>query len=38
VRARSGRLVRLPRWRSWVEQVGLGLERFQTSASLRRSS
>jgi dienelactone hydrolase len=38
VRARSGRLVRLPRWRSWVEQVGVGLERFQASASLRRSS
>jgi dienelactone hydrolase len=38
VRARSGRLVRLPRWRNWVEQVGLGLDRFQTSASLRRSS
>jgi pimeloyl-ACP methyl ester carboxylesterase len=38
VRARSGRLVRLPRWRGWVEQVGLGLERFQASASLRRSS
>ena len=38
VRARSGRLIRLPRWRWWVEQVGVELERFQTSASLRRSS
>ncbi len=39
VRARSGRLVRLPRWQRWVDQVGVGLERFQTSAtSLRRSS
>ena len=38
VRARSGRLVRLPRWRRWVEQVAAELERFQTSASLRRSS
>ena len=38
VRARSGRLVRLPRWRHWVEQVAVGLERFQSSASLRRSS
>jgi pimeloyl-ACP methyl ester carboxylesterase len=38
VRARSGRLVRLPRWREWVERVGEGLEAFQASASLRRSS
>ena len=38
VRASSGRLVKLPRWRRWVEQVGSELERFQTSASLRRSS
>ena len=38
VRASSGRLVRLPRWRRWVERVGAGLEGFQTSASLRRSS
>jgi dienelactone hydrolase len=38
VRASSGRLVRLPRWRRWVEQVGAELERFQTSTSLRRSS
>ena len=38
VRASSGRLVKLPRWRRWVDQVGSELERFQTSASLRRSS
>lgn len=39
VRARSGRLVKLPRWQRWVDQVGVGLERFQSSAtSLRRSS
>lgn len=38
VRAPGGRLVRLPRWRRWVEQVASELEEFQTSASLRRSS
>ena len=38
VRSRSGRLVKLPRWRRWVEQVAVELERAQTSASLRRSS
>ncbi len=38
VRARSGRLVKLPRWRRWVEQVASELDGFQTSTSLRRSS
>jgi pimeloyl-ACP methyl ester carboxylesterase len=38
VRSRGDRLVKLPRWRRWVEQVGVELERFQTSTSLRRSS
>ena len=28
VRAPSGRIVRLPRWRAWVEGVAAGLERF----------
>jgi dienelactone hydrolase len=28
VRAPSGGLVRLPRWRAWVERVGAALERF----------
>ena len=32
VRGPSGRLVRLPRWRRWVDQVGAGLERFQSSS------
>ena len=27
----SGRLVRLPRWRAWVDAVGAELERFQAS-------
>ena len=38
VRASSGRLVKLPRWRRWVEQVASELDEFQTSTSLRRSS
>ena len=38
VRASSGRLVKLPRWRRWVEQVASELDEFQTPASLRRSS
>ncbi len=35
VRAPSGRLVRLPRWRAWVDGVAHGLERFQASAESR---
>lgn len=38
VRASSGRLVKLPRWRRWVDQVASELDEFQTPASLRRSS
>ena len=38
VRSGRGRLVKLPRWRRWVDQVGAELGRAQTSASLRRSS
>jgi dienelactone hydrolase len=38
VRAPSGRLVKLPRWRRWVEQAAGRLDEFQASASLRRSS
>ena len=38
IRSRGGRLVKLPRWRRWVEQVAKELDEFQTSASLRRSS
>jgi dienelactone hydrolase len=38
IRSPAGGLVRLPRWRRWVDQVGARLERFQASASLRRSS
>ena len=32
VRGRSGALVRLPRWRAWVEQVDRALERFAAEA------
>jgi hypothetical protein len=32
VRSPSGGLLRLPRWRSWVDHVGEGLVRFQASA------
>jgi len=35
VRAPSGGLVRLPRWRAWVDGVARGLERFQLSAESR---
>ena len=34
VRSRRGGLVRLPRWRAWVEQRGRDLERFAADASL----
>ena len=37
VRAPSGALVRLPRWRSWVEHVHDGLARFQASARRLRA-
>ncbi|MEP6893422.1 MAG: hypothetical protein ABI927_06535, partial [Gaiellaceae bacterium] len=37
VRSPGGRLVKLPRWRRWVEQVAVELDGFQISASLRRS-
>lgn len=33
LRSPAGGLVRLPRWRAWVEGVAAGLERFQASAS-----
>jgi dienelactone hydrolase len=33
VRRRSGALVRLPRWRAWVEQVDLALSRFTAHAT-----
>ena len=35
VRAPSGRLIPLPRWRAWVAGVARGLERFQASAGSR---
>jgi dienelactone hydrolase len=35
VRAPSGRLLRLPRWRAWMDGVARGLERFQASAESR---
>jgi len=38
VRGPSGKLVKLPHWRRWIDHVGAALERFQASASLRRSS
>ncbi len=37
VRAPSGRVIKLPRWGRWVDQVAAELDRFQISASLRRS-
>jgi dienelactone hydrolase len=37
VRGPSGALLRLPRWRRWVEHVGAALEGFQASASRLRS-
>jgi hypothetical protein len=33
VRRRSGELVRLPRWRAWVEHVHGSLERFAAAAA-----
>ena len=36
VRGPAGMLVRLPRWRAWVDAVAVELERFQTSAVSRR--
>lgn len=33
VRGRSGELVRLPRWRAWVEQVDGALQRFAADAA-----
>ncbi len=38
MRGPSGQLIKLPRWRRWVDQVGYELELFQNPASLRRSS
>ena len=35
VRAPSGRLVRLPRWRAWIDGAAAVLERFQASADSR---
>ena len=35
VRLPSGQLVRLPRWRAWIDGVAAGLERFQASADSR---
>jgi dienelactone hydrolase len=32
IRSPSGRLVRLPRWRAWVEHVGVALDRFRAAA------
>lgn len=36
VRTPWGSLVRLPRWRAWVEGVAAGVDRFQASAVSRR--
>jgi pimeloyl-ACP methyl ester carboxylesterase len=36
IRAPSGGLLQLPRWRVWVDGVAAGLERFQASAGSRR--
>jgi len=36
LRARSGRLLRLPRWRGWVDGVAAELDRSQASAVSRR--
>ena len=36
VRGPFGSLVRLPRWREWVDGVAAGVERFQASAVSRR--
>ena len=36
LRGPNGDLVRLPRWRAWLEGVAAGLERFQASAGSRR--
>ena len=35
IRGPSGRLVRLPRWRAWVDGAAVVLERFQASAESR---
>ena len=33
VRSRRGGLVRLPRWRAWVEHTAAGIERFAATAA-----
>jgi pimeloyl-ACP methyl ester carboxylesterase len=38
VRRRSGRLLRLPRWRDWVEHVAVRLEAFRAGPALERGA